>query len=87
MFEFMHFKQYEVIPTSLNSYVSKSMNSYHLTPWSLINTEHCVFGPEFRCFSLNLPVVSGELKRLVLVLHTGRVPEATGGEMTLKRET
>jgi hypothetical protein len=27
------------------------------------------------------------LKHLVLVLHTGRVPEATGVEMALKRET
>jgi hypothetical protein len=32
MFEFICFKQYEFIPTCLNSYVLKSMNSYHLTP-------------------------------------------------------
>ncbi len=67
MFEFIRFKQYEFIPTLLNPYalktyefnmfefiyVSKSMNSYCLTPWSLINTEHCAFGPEFWCFLLN----------------------------------
>ncbi len=63
---FLHFKQYEFIPTCLYSYVSKSMNSYHLTLWSFINSEHCVFWPEFWCFLLNFSDASGEHKPLVL---------------------
>jgi hypothetical protein len=67
MFEFKH----EFIPTCLNSYILKSMNSYQLTPWPIINIEHHAFGPEIRCFLPNFLDGSGEFKRLVLVLDTG----------------
>jgi hypothetical protein len=47
------------------------MNSYHLTPLSLINSEHHAFGQaRILIFLLNFLDASGELKRLVFVLHT-----------------
>ncbi len=88
MFEFIQLKQYEFFLLCMNSYVSKSMNSYHLTPWSLINSEHCAFGrARILMFLLNFLDASSELKCLVFVLHTQVEYQRLRGENGAKEKS
>jgi hypothetical protein len=48
--------------------------------------EHHAFGPEFRCFLLNFPDASGELKPMELVLDTGEYQRLREKKLALKRE-
>jgi hypothetical protein len=61
MFEFIHFKKYELIPL-------ETMVSYQ-------HGTSCVWARILMFLAIFLDA-SGELKHLVLVLHTGQVPEA-----------
>ncbi len=79
-------KEAAASPPPAYQWQHQNENLYKSRRLGLILLIYSMFGPEFWCLSLNFLEASGELKCLVLFLHTRWVPEATGKKMAERRQ-